>query len=54
LAADFPAVPFYRRDLAKSYNQLGAILAGTGRAADAEAAYREAMKLYQRRQCNRT
>ena len=38
---------FYRQDLAKSYNELGAILAGTGRAADAEAAYREAMKLYQ-------
>src|SRR5438128_184605 len=45
LAADFPAVPHYRQNLATSHNALGTLLAGLGRWAEAEAQYRRALAL---------
>src|SRR5262249_19870728 len=44
-AADFPAVPGYRRDLAASHNNLGNLLVALGRLPEAEAAYRAALAL---------
>ena len=45
LAADFPARPEFRRDLAESHNNLGLLLHATGRLKEAEAAYGEALAL---------
>jgi serine/threonine protein kinase/Flp pilus assembly protein TadD len=45
LAADFPAVPEYRQELARSHNNLGRLLADLGRRAAAEAAYRQALDI---------
>jgi tetratricopeptide (TPR) repeat protein len=48
LAADFPAVPVHRRDLAVTHNNLGALLRNQGKRAEAEAEYRGALALYER------
>jgi tetratricopeptide (TPR) repeat protein/tRNA A-37 threonylcarbamoyl transferase component Bud32 len=48
LAADFPAVPAYRQELALGHNNLGALLQATGRAKEAEGEYRQALDLYRR------
>jgi serine/threonine protein kinase/Flp pilus assembly protein TadD len=48
LAADFPAVPQYREELAKSHNNLGIQLAGLGKRVEAEAAYRQALAVQER------
>jgi serine/threonine-protein kinase len=48
LAADFPAVPEYRRDLATSHNNLGNLLRGRGQAGAAEAAFRAALAAQER------
>jgi hypothetical protein len=45
LAADFPAVPAYRRDLARSHNNLVALLREQGDRAGAAAAYRAALAI---------
>src|SRR5207253_8680707 len=45
LAADFPAVPAYRQDLARSHTNLGALLAGLSKRPEAEAAYRQALAI---------
>jgi serine/threonine protein kinase/Flp pilus assembly protein TadD len=45
LAAEFPAVPEYRHNLALSYSNLGYMLAGLGKRADAEAAFRQALAI---------
>jgi tetratricopeptide (TPR) repeat protein len=47
LVAEFPNVAEHRRSLATSHNTLGALLQATGRAPDAERAFREARKHYQ-------
>src|SRR5207249_3605870 len=48
MAADFPAVPEHRCDLARSHNNLGLLLGGQGRWAEAEAAYRHALSVWER------
>jgi tetratricopeptide (TPR) repeat protein len=48
LAADFPAVPQYRQDLARSHNNLGALLAERGKRAEAEAALRQALSIQEK------
>jgi tetratricopeptide (TPR) repeat protein len=48
LAADFPAVPDYRRELAGSHINLGLLLAALGRLPEAEQQYREAQALLER------
>ncbi len=45
LAADFPAVPEYRRSQALSHTQLAALLAATSRPAETEAAFAQALTL---------
>jgi tetratricopeptide (TPR) repeat protein len=45
LAADFPTVPQYRHDLARSYNNLGNLLRDQGKRDEAEAAYHDALKI---------
>src|SRR5204863_177228 len=45
LAADFPAVPDYRKDLAASHINLGLLLAGLVNRTGAEAAYRAALAI---------
>ncbi len=45
LAADFPAVPDYRQDLALSHNNLGDLLAGLGQRAAAEEQYRKGLAI---------
>jgi tetratricopeptide (TPR) repeat protein len=45
LADEYPAVPLYRDRLAEGYDHLGILLAGRGKDADAEAAYRQAIAL---------
>jgi tetratricopeptide (TPR) repeat protein len=45
LTADFPAVPDYRRDLGAYYNDLGVLLADTGRRPEAEQTYRRALDI---------
>jgi serine/threonine protein kinase/Flp pilus assembly protein TadD len=47
LAADFPAVPEYRQELAGSHYELGMLPAGLGKQAEAEQQYREALALYE-------
>lgn len=46
LAADFPSLPMFRRDLALTYNNLGILLGKTGRLKEAEKAYLDALALY--------
>jgi tetratricopeptide (TPR) repeat protein len=48
LAAEFPAVPGYRSDMADSHHSLGLLLAGLGKRAEAEAAYRAALALFEK------
>jgi tetratricopeptide (TPR) repeat protein len=48
LADDFPAVPKYRHELAKSHHNLGAILRDLGKRAEAESAYHQALDIYER------
>jgi serine/threonine protein kinase/tetratricopeptide (TPR) repeat protein len=48
LAAEFPAVPEYRRDLARSHNCLGLSLNSQGKLADAKAQYQRALAIFQR------
>jgi tetratricopeptide (TPR) repeat protein len=45
LAADFPAVPQYRQDLAKCHNNLGRLLAHLNKHAEAAEAYRQALAI---------
>jgi serine/threonine protein kinase/tetratricopeptide (TPR) repeat protein len=45
LAADFPAEPLYRQELAHCHHNLGIVLRGLGKRPEAEAAYRQAMAL---------
>ena len=45
LAADFPSVPAYRQELARSHNNLGNLLVGLGKREEAEAAYRAALEI---------
>jgi tetratricopeptide (TPR) repeat protein len=45
LAADFPAVPLYRQDLAKTYNNLGVLLLHLGKRPEAMEACRQALAL---------
>jgi tetratricopeptide (TPR) repeat protein len=45
LAADFPAVPEYRQELARSHNNLGALLTDLGRRPEAEQQHRQALAL---------
>ena len=45
LAAEFPAVPDYRRDLAVSHNNLGILLAEHGQSAGAEEQYRKGLAI---------
>ena len=48
LAADFPAEPEYRCDIAKSHNSLGNLLATVGKSAEAEVEYRAAIALQEK------
>jgi tetratricopeptide (TPR) repeat protein len=48
LADEHPAITDFRSSLALSHNNLGGLLAETGRAAGAEAEYRKALALFQR------
>jgi serine/threonine protein kinase/tetratricopeptide (TPR) repeat protein len=48
LAADFPASPDYRRQLAASHNNLGGLLRELGKHPEAEAAYRQALALQEK------
>src|SRR5262249_26815589 len=48
LVADFPAVPQYRLELARSHNNLGYLLAGLGKRAESEAAYRQALAILEK------
>ena len=45
LAADFPAVPKYRQELASSHNNLGHLLAGLGKGPEAEQSHRQAVAI---------
>ena len=45
LAADFPAVPGYRQELARSHNNLGVLLADLGKRSEAEAEFRQALAI---------
>ena len=45
LAADFPAVTDYRKDLAGSHHNLGLLLAGLGKGPEAEQQYRKALAI---------
>jgi tetratricopeptide (TPR) repeat protein len=47
LAAEYPAVPDFRSELARSHQDLGTLLRDQGRGAEAEAAYRAALALRQ-------
>jgi serine/threonine-protein kinase len=48
LAADFPAVPGYRQEIARGHHSLGLLLSNTGRAEEAEREFREALAVRQR------
>jgi serine/threonine protein kinase/Tfp pilus assembly protein PilF len=48
LVADFPAVPDYRRDLARSHNNLGNLLADLGKGAEAEQQFRKALAIQEK------
>ena len=48
LAADFPAVPVYRSDLAGSHSSLGRLLAGVGKLAEAEEQYTKALAIQEK------
>src|SRR5437868_2392390 len=45
LTVDFPTVPAYRKDLASSHHNLGVLLRDLGKRGEAEAAYRDALKI---------
>jgi serine/threonine-protein kinase len=45
LATDFPAVPQYRQDVARSYYNLGILLRDLGKPKEAEAAYHDALNI---------
>ena len=45
LAAEFPAVPEYRQELAKSHNGLGLLLAHLGKGPEAEKTHRQALAI---------
>jgi serine/threonine protein kinase/predicted RNA polymerase sigma factor len=45
LAADFPTVPDYRYELARSHNSRGVLLAAVGKRPEAEAEFRQALAL---------
>jgi serine/threonine protein kinase/tetratricopeptide (TPR) repeat protein len=45
LAADFPAVPGYRRNLAQNHGNLGNLLTGLGKRAEAQQQYRKALAI---------
>jgi eukaryotic-like serine/threonine-protein kinase len=47
-AADFPAVPDYRREMALSHNNLGIQLADLGKRAEAEELYRKALTIQEK------
>src|SRR5262249_49577964 len=47
LAADFPRVPAYRRELARSQNNRGRLLHLQGKPAEALASFRQALALYE-------
>jgi tetratricopeptide (TPR) repeat protein len=46
--AEHPQVPEYRQELAMTHNNLGNLLQATGRVAEAEKAYRQALQLRER------
>jgi tetratricopeptide (TPR) repeat protein len=48
LSANFPAVPQYRRELAKSHHNLGATLTNLGKHTEAESAFRQALAIYEK------
>jgi serine/threonine-protein kinase len=48
LAAEHPQVPEYRRELARSHNDLGIVLLNVGKSNDAEREYRAALKEQER------
>ena len=48
LAAEFPAVPDYRSDLALSHDSLGNLLAGLGKRPEAEEQYRKALAILEK------
>jgi tetratricopeptide (TPR) repeat protein len=48
LAADFPAVPEYRQELARGQRELGILLRDVRKRAEAEAVYRQALALQER------
>ena len=48
LAADFPAVPAYRQELAHSHNNLGILLADLGKRPEAEEQYRKALAIQEK------
>jgi eukaryotic-like serine/threonine-protein kinase len=48
LAADFPAVPAYRSELARSHNNLGVLLYALGKRAEAEEQYRQALAVFEK------
>jgi serine/threonine protein kinase/tetratricopeptide (TPR) repeat protein len=48
LAADYPTVPQYRLELAKSHNSLGILLKDLGQHAEAEAAWRHALAIQEK------
>src|SRR5262249_3335987 len=47
LVAESPAVPKFRRDLARSYNSLGILLADLGKRAEAAESYQRAFRIQQ-------
>ncbi len=48
LAAEFPAVPEYRRGLAGAHNNLGLLLVAPGRVLEAEVQYRQALTIQEK------
>jgi serine/threonine protein kinase/tetratricopeptide (TPR) repeat protein len=48
LAADFPAVPSYRREQARSHNNLGALLGDLGKRTEADEQYRQALAIQEK------
>ena len=48
LAADFPALPAYRRELARSHNSLGGLLGDLGKRTEAGEQYRQALAIQEK------